>query len=189
MNHNNREVYSSTGFVDLLASPSFYALSVIAFVLGFSSIFGFLQAPEKLKNTVDLITKKVVLQSNSKATELVSVLTVSSNQDMTNKHNGRNTATLLGGRYSIFMDKLIKKDEDREAKGPIQTIQLASFDYDITSKHFWGDLDMNNPHATVHEDSMLNNSDSLIIGVPMTLESLPVTGDEKYSLKLNRNYL
>ncbi|MEE9445656.1 MAG: hypothetical protein V3V19_08320 [Cocleimonas sp.] len=187
MNHNKAEVYSATGFSDLLASPTFYAIPVIAFVLGFSSIFGFLQTPEKLKSAVDIITKKVVLQnkSDNKSTKLVSDLTI---KNITKKHNDRNTASSLGNRYSIFMDKFTHENERQLPKRSIQTIQLASFDYDITSKHFWGDLELNNPHASVLEDSILRNRDSLLMGVPMNLDLLPKIGDEKYSLRINRNY-
>jgi len=183
MNHNKTEIYSATRFSDLLASPTFYSMSAIAFVLGLSSIFGFLQSPQKLKTAVDTITKKVVLL---KQNDVKAVMNIS---DTTSQRIDRNNTSILSDRYSIFLDGDTKESKEQAPKHSIQTIQLASFNYDITSKHFWGDLDMNNPQTTVFDENTLKNRDSLLIGVPMRLDAFPKTGDEKYSLKLNRNYL
>ncbi len=53
------EIYSITGFKDILASPLFYPIVAVSVILGIASMFGFLQNPLKLKAVVNSIHNKV----------------------------------------------------------------------------------------------------------------------------------
>ena len=57
-------VYSSTNMSDLLSSPVFYSVIALSFILGVSSIFGFFNNPRKLKTVVDVISQKILVNSN-----------------------------------------------------------------------------------------------------------------------------
>ena len=66
-----KEVYSTTGFKDVIASPVFYAVLFITFILGFFSVFGFLQNPLKLKAAVNIISKKVSVINRQGSSTLI----------------------------------------------------------------------------------------------------------------------
>ncbi len=189
------EVYSTSNFSDLMASPVFYSTATIAFVLGFSSIFGFLQSPNKLKSTVDVITQKVmVYQTEEAGREFIAAKHVPDVESTEKTLKESISADRNSMSYHIVTDLLPQtlfddfsvKAEESASKG-LQTLHLASFDYDITSKHFWSDLDIDDKHAMTLE-SQHKNSDVLMIGVPVGPALIPKSGDSKYSLKLDRNY-
>jgi len=173
MNHKKVEVYTATSFSDLLASPVFYSTAAIAFVLGAFSILGFLQSPEKLKSTVDKITKKVVvLEQGELNSEVVAVnkKTISVNVPV----NNRNRVSRLSNDIS---------------KQSVAGFLPVSFDYDITSKHFWDDLDTNTmPDVVKIEDSTKLGDGSFQFGTPIGPEYLEESDDSRYSLKLKSNF-
>ena len=186
------EVYSTSSFSDLMASPVFYSTATIALVLGFFSIFGFLQSPNKLKSTVDVITEKVmVYQTEEAGREFIAAKHVSDVEPTEKVSTDRNSQS-----YHIVTDllpemlvddALLPLPAEKSVSKGVQTLHLASFDYDITSKHFWSDLDIDDKHATTLENQY-KNSDVLMIGVPVEPALIPKSGDSKYSLKLDRNY-
>ena len=181
------EVYSASGFSDLLASPVFYSIATIALVLGFSSIFGFLKAPIKLKSTVDTITEKVmVYQSQAAGREFVADKYALGKVLARQSENNTQTDVLDLLPKTLSNDYLFSSEEDQALYQGIQTLHLASFDYDITSKHFWSDLDIDASHKMTLESKP--DTDILMIGVPVEPKFLPKKGDAKYSLKINRNY-
>ncbi len=183
------EVYSASSFSDLMASPAFYSTATIALVLGFSSIFGFLQSPLKLKSTVDAITQKVmVYQTEEAGRNFISakkLLEIQSSKDRNSKSKQANILTELLPKS--LPDSLMFITENQPVLKGVQTLQLASFNYDITSKHFWSDLDLDDKHGMIL-DSQQERSDVLMIGVPLEPALVPESGDSKYSLKLDRNY-
>jgi len=191
MSNNNKikiEVYSSSGFSDLMASPVFYSMATIALVLGFSSIFGFLQSPNKLKNTVDVITHKVMVYQTEEAGRKF----IADKKSLDLQSSDRNTKSkqydvLTGLLPKTLPESVTFTTEERSASKGFQALQLASFDYDITSKHFWSDLDLDKKHGASSE-AQHEPSGVLMIGVPVEPALIPKSGDSKYSLKLDRNY-
>jgi hypothetical protein len=195
MSSNNKiklEVYSASNFSDLMASPVFYSTATIALVLGFASIFGFLQSPDKLKSTVDVITQKVmVYQTEEAGREFIAAKHLPNEESIEKVLTEKVSTDRNSKPYQLVTDLLPQTLSDdflstTEGKG-IQTLHLASFDYDITSKHFWSDLDIDDKHAMTLE-SQYKNADVLMIGVPVEPALIPKSGDSKYSLKLDRNY-
>jgi len=183
------EVYSTSHFSDLMASPAFYSVSAVALVLGLSSMFGFLQSPNKLKSTVDSITQKVmVYQTEEAGRNFISAkkpLDVQTSKDRNSKNKQSDVLTELLPK--TLPDKFLSAMDKQPVSKGIQTLQLASFDYDITSKHFWTDLDLDDKHNLTSENQH-EPSDVLMIGVPVEPALIPKKGDSKYSLKIDRNY-
>ncbi len=60
-------------------------------------------------------------------------------------------------------------------------LQRVSFDYDITSKQFWGGLDASRIESAI-EESKRKDRNALVIGVPLSSEYSLEQGDEKYSM-------
>ena len=58
----------------------------------------------------------------------------------------------------------------------------VSFDYDITSNQFWGDLDMTRIESAI-EETQRQNSGSFMIGTPIELDSSIERNDSKYSMR------
>ncbi len=183
------EVYSASRFSDLMASPAFYSTATIALVLGFSSIFGFLQSPDKLKSTVDSITQKVmVYQTEEAGRNFISDKKSLEVQVSKNRNSQSNEYDILTDLLpKTLPNKFVSAMDKQLASKGVQTLQLASFNYDITSKHFWSDLDLDDKHG-VTLDSRHAPSDVLMIGVPVEPALIPKKGDSKYSLKIDRNY-
>ena len=190
------EVYSASSFSDLMSSPAFYSTATIALVLGLSSIFGFLQSPDKLKNTVDTITQKVMVHQTEEAgRQFLAVDDVAEIEKATVSGLEKQTLTdrNSNSRYGVFSEKLphrLSNDPLLKVKKPvfkgIQTIKLASFNYDITSKYFWSDFDFDSKLDRNLESGIKIND--TLIGVPVEPDLVPISGDSKYSLKLDRNY-
>lgn len=173
MNHKKVEVYTATSFSDLLSSPVFYSTAAIAFVLGVFSILGFLQSPAKLKTTVDMIAKKVIVLELKEPTSTVVAVNNSVELNKTPVSN-RN-------RYSSLSNKLLEKS--------IAGVKPVSFDYDITSKHFWDNLDTKTmPGVVKIEDSAKIKNDSLLFGTPVESDFLENNDDARYSLKLKSGF-
>lgn len=170
MNHKKVEVYTATSFSDLLASPVFYSTAAIAFVLGAFSILGFLQTPQKLKSTVDKITQKVVVLEQKELDTTVSVASVELEKGNV---SFRNRNHVSGFSRSISEEVL-------------EGIKPVSFNYDITSKHFWNDLESNTsmPEVVRIEDKTKADKDSLLFGTPVESDYLE-DNDSRYSLKLS----
>ena len=161
----SEEVYSSTELSDLLSSPVFYSVLALTFFLGLSSIFGFFENPRKLKTVVDIISEKVVTAD---------VNTVSFGQV---KYSMIQTDSSRNDRYNILRSDLFSENPVNSAG----SIEKVSFNYDITSKQFWGNLDSSRIESAT-EESRRNNSDALVIGTPLSPEYHSPESDAKYSM-------
>ena len=174
------DVYRITGFSDILASPVFYIVLVLTIFLGLSSIFGFLQNPRKLKAVIDVIHHKTVISQNYTTDKKYSLMSVIKNENL--EVGSSSTVSYLDeSRYSIFSDDFYLDFNAIATDG----IQHVSFNYDITSKQFWGDLEMGRILPTVEgtTESLL----PLILGVPID-SSLLLDDDSKYSIKGIKKY-
>lgn len=182
MSKNNKvdtsDVYVSTGFSELFSSPVFYSVLILTIILGLSSAFGFLQNPRKLKIVVDVISHKVLSSQN---TQVVSQREYLISQSMTQEKE-TNTSIIDKNRYSIFSNSF-------EGSGfglPHEArIKAVSFDYDITSSQFWGNLDMTRIESAI-EETQRKNSGSFMLGAPIELDSSLQRNDSKYSMKAGR---
>lgn len=168
----NEQVYSSTGLSDLLSSPVFYSVLALTFFLGLSSVFGFLQNPRKLKTVVDAISEKVSIYQNSEAGFGV---------DQYSSYGSTvvdAVSYLDNNRYSVLSKDLFAPTEKAIERG----IQRVSFNYDITSNEFWGNLDSSSIESAP-EESVRNNTENWRLGTPLSSDYYNDQGDSKYSLK------
>ncbi len=165
--YKKEEVYTSTELSDLLSSPVFYSVIALTFILGLSSIFGFFQNPRKLKTVVDIISEKVSsIQTNTVSFDNEQYSLVQPEIDE------------LSGRYSIFSNDLFTVSYDQNSR---RSIERVSFNYDITSKRFWGNLDSSRIESAA-EESRRENKDAVMIGTPLSPEYYSEQGDSKYSM-------
>lgn len=147
-----KEIYSTTGFKDVIASPVFFAVLFITFSLGFFSVFGFLQNPLKLKAVVKIISNKVSVTNRLDSSTFL--------------HNTHKDAFLSNSKQS---------------SGHFRRI---SYNYDITSKQFWSDLDTSTFNKTI-EDIIDLNSDTSNIGIPLKPEYYRLPNNNLlYSIKV-----
>jgi len=175
-------VYSTTGFSDLVSSPIFYPVLILTILLGLSSTFGFLQNPLKLKAVVEIISKKVSLSESNKIRAV--------NQNKFSVAHGllqhdveKDTVSFINGdRYSIFVRDFSSANSNFEQGSGIRPV---SFDYDITSRQFWGDLDLSKIESTL-EESQRKYRDALITGTPLELTSPTNRADSLYSLSVSK---
>jgi len=173
------DVYRITGFSDLVSSPVFYSVLVLTIILGLSSIFGFLQNPHKLKAVVDVMSQKVSISqhdnirvvnrneysmSHSLAAEVIDGLTASY-PDV--------------NRYSIFAYNFYNSGFGENQTAGFKPV---SFEYDITSRQFWGDLDISRIESALEESQRLSN-DAFMIGAPLEPNYSLGKGDSKYYIK------
>jgi len=178
-----KEVYSSTDISDLLSSPIFYSVIALTFILGLSSIFGFFNNPRKLKTVVDVISQKILLNPNSNTVSFEE-----SNDFQLQKYSLKAPVIskgisfkLASNPYSIFSEYNYFNSATSAVRLNKQA-QAVSFDYDITSKQFWGNLDAHQLEALLDEDKNLSG-DYLMLGVPLSSEySSLEEGDKKYSM-------
>jgi hypothetical protein len=179
-------VYSSTNLSDLLSSPVFYSVIALAFILGLSSIFGFFNNPRKLKTVVDVISQKILVNPNSNTVSFDSnddyllrkyslkVLDLDLTESAFSASSGYNP-------YDITSNLITLDDTLGSASTAKQALQRVSFDYDITSRQFWGDLDATRIESAI-EESERRDRDTLMIGVPLSSEYSLEEGDNKYSM-------
>jgi hypothetical protein len=176
------EVYSSTDLSDLLSSPVFYSVIALTFILGVSSIFGFFNNPRKLKTVVDVISQKLLINPNS------NTVTFDRDEDyLLQKYSLKASANnrkeipleVTTNPYSVF-SKVVVLDSISNITNNNE-IQRVSFDYDITSKQFWGNLDSSRIESLIEENQTLEGN-SLMIGAPLSSEYALEQGDEKYSM-------
>ena len=185
------EVYSSTDLSDLLSSPVFYSVIALTFILGLSSVFGFFNNPRKLKMVVDAIGQKILISPNSN--------TVSFDADedfLLQKYslkkslkiavmNKASDEKLNEDPYHVF-SKLIVLDAEPNFKRELKKeFKRISFDYDITSKQFWGKLDASSIESAIEESQRQGSGalgGALIIGTPLSPEYSLEQGDGKYSM-------
>ncbi len=174
-------VYSSTNMSDLLSSPVFYSVIALTFILGLSSIFGFFNNPRKLKAVVDVISQKILINPNSNTVSFDAdedyLLQNYSFKAMSINLDWPISSANIEDPYNIS-SKLIVLNPALSVK--IDT-QRVSFDYDITSKQFWGGLDASRIESAI-EESQRKDRDALVIGVPLSSEYSLEQGDEKYSM-------
>ena len=174
-------VYSSTNMSDLLSSPVFYSVIALTFILGLSSIFGFFNNPRKLKTVVDVISQKILINPNSNTVSFDAdedyLLQNYSFKAMSINLDWPISSANIEDPYNIS-SKLIVLNPALSVK--IDT-QRVSFDYDITSKQFWGGLDASRIESAI-EESQRKDRDALVIGVPLSSEYSLEQGDEKYSM-------
>ncbi len=182
------EVYSSTDLSDLLSSPVLYSVIALTFILGVSSIFGFFNNPRKLKTVVDVISQKLLINPNSNTVafdvdEDYLLQKYSLKASVINKKvikQKRVTSESTANPYNIFTKRVVL-DAALNAEKMHKEIQRVSFDYDITSKQFWGDLDSSKIDSLIEENQRLEG-DALIIGAPLSSEYSLEQGDKKYSM-------
>lgn len=180
----NEEVYSSTGLSDLLSSPIFYSVIVLTFILGISSIFGFFNNPRKLKIVVDVISQKFLISPNSNTAAFNNanaeyLLQNYSSKTFTKKN--RLSLDVIASPYKIFLKDAFSGSKLNMDETANKNTQRVSFEYDITSKQFWGDLDASRIDSML-EESQRRNGNALIIGTPLSSEYFLEQGDEKYSM-------
>jgi len=172
-NKNNvtEEVYSATELSDLLSSPVFYTVLALTFFLGLSSVFGFLQNPRKLKTVVDAISERVSDFQDIEAGFGV---------DQYSSYGSAVDAVLYldNDRYSILSKDLFSPMD----KAIEQSIQKVSFNYDITSKQFWSNLDTSSIESA-SEESIRKKMESWRLGAPLSSDYYIDQGDSIYSLK------
>lgn len=180
---NTSNIYSTTSLSDLVSSPVFYSVLVLTILLGLSSAFGFLQNPLRLKAVVDVISKKVSVSSKA-ATSSVNQKEYVISQGLQEGELERRVVSKMGDRYSIFASNFSVVRMDSSSSFSTQPV---SFDYDITSRQFWGDLDISKIESAL-EESERKDKGSFIIDTPY--ESLTPNGRDrdasKYSLKAGR---
>jgi hypothetical protein len=174
-------VYSSTNMSDLLSSPVFYSVIALTFILGLSSIFGFFNNPRKLKTVVDVISQKLLINPNSNTVSFDAdedyLLRNYSLKAMSIDLEEPTTSGNINDLYNIS-SRLIMLNPASSVR---KEFQRVSFDYDITSKQFWGGLDANRVESAI-EESQIQHRDSLMIGAPLSSEYLLEEGDDKYSM-------
>ena len=185
MSHKNNDaesrVYSTTGFSDLVSSPVFYSVLVLTILLGLSSAFGFFQNPLKLKAVIEVISQKVSLSDDIKMRS-VSQRGYSISSGLQRSANSKSTFSMIDkDRYSILAKSFSALQNSRESNS---SIKLVSFDYDITSKQFWSDLDLSKIESTI-EESQRKSKDLLIIGTPLEQKSPAHRDGYIYSLNAN----
>ena len=164
------EVYTTTGLSDLLSSPVFYSVLVLTFILGLSSIFGFLEDPLRLKIVVDSISERVSI--NEKAV-------VFYDDEYSSYRSSQGTVSFIASsRYDILSKELFSQNSDMLLE---QDSQKVSFNYDITSKQFWESLDSSRIESA-SEESNREKAEALRIGAPLSTDYYSEQGDEKYSL-------
>lgn len=178
MSKNNKadaaEVYSSMGFSELFSSPVFYSVLVLTIILGLSSAFGFLQNPRKLKLVVDVISHKVSLSRPHVVSQNEYLISQSMKSD-----KETTISNIDKNRYSIFSDSFNNSDL---VISQGTSVKPVSFDYDITSREFWGDLDMTRIESAI-EETQRQNRGSFTIGTPIELDSSIERNDSKYSMR------
>ena len=183
---DKEEVYSSTSLSDLFSSPIFYSVIVLTFILGVSSIFGFFNNPRKLKTVVDVISQKILISPNSNTAAFnANADTEYLFQNYSLKmHTSKKGMALkfTDSSYNIYSKYSVTSAVSRTANNRVSdNTQRVSFDYDITSKQFWGDIDESRIESML-EETQRQNGDSLIIGAPLSSEDSLEQGDEKYSM-------
>lgn len=174
---NNKEVYSITGFSDLVASPFFYSILIITVILGLASTFGFFQNPRKLKLIIDLISQRVFI-SEVKQIQMPKVvnsrayLIAQDKLKIIYRRDGNITASSLNGdRYSIFGEQYSLK----EARfNPVN--RMVAINYNISSSQFWGDMNFKKLQGG-------------IVGTPISPYSLLEKDVFSYSLRVNNRIL
>ncbi len=174
------EVYSSTDLSDLLSSPIFYSVIALTFILGVTSIFGFFNNPRKLKIVVDVISQKLLISPSSNTASFnANEEYLLQKYSLKTSNNSKKEISLEGipSPYNIFSKLSVASLPSNTGRSP----QRVSFDYDITSKQFWGDLDASRIESMIEENQRLN-SNSLIVGSPLSSEYSLEQGDEKYSM-------
>jgi hypothetical protein len=159
------EIYSTTGFKDVLASPLFYSIAVITFVLGVSSIFGFLQNPLKLKAVVSAINHKISSDSLIKSPATQNVFSLSENfygllQKDANENLKHPSEKM---KFELYQDRV---EENARNNSFEKDLHRVAFNYDITSNNFWSDLDSTSIESAIEESDRLEQEAS-IIGIPL----------------------
>lgn len=182
MNHENKDakftVYSTTGLSDLISSPVFYSVLVLTIFLGLSSAFGFLQNPLKLKAVVQIISKKVSFVDDRGKQAVNQKEYIISNGLQQQGAIIKTFSSIENDRYSIFAKSFSTHQNSRLLNAGVKVV---SFDYDITSRQFWSDLNLSKIESAL-EESQRKSRDSMIIGIPLELKP-PAHRDESiYSL-------
>ncbi len=157
------EVYSTTGFKDVLGSPVFYSVLVITFVLGVSSILGFLQNPLKLKSAVNMISQKVTtspLKSNSRKNQF----SFSSSDEISADQYQIDSQTTKLYLEEKLDEEFSTLSVDQELENGLRRL---AFNYDITSRQFWTDLDTSTIESAIEESQ---NDEASLIGAPIELD-------------------
>ena len=157
------EIYSTTGFKDVLASPVFYAIATIAFVLGVSTIFGFLQNPLRLKAVVSVIHQKVSPEVSERTIVTHNAYSLS---ESFNKNHYKNNGLVNINKEA----RVIRYQDTTEYFGNNNNtekhIQHVSFNYDITSHDFWSNLDSSSLESVTGELKR-KEIEASMIGTPL----------------------
>lgn len=174
---NNKEVYSITGFSDLVASPFFYSILIITVILGLASTFGFFQNPRKLKLIIDLISQRVFI-SEVKQIQMPKVVNsrayfiAQDKLKIIYRRDGNITASSLNGdRYSIFGEQYSLKEA---GFNPVN--RMAAINYKISFSQFWGGMNFKKLQGG-------------IVGTPISPYSLLEKDVFSYSLRVNNRIL
>ena len=166
-------VYSTTGFLDIISSPVFYMILIVTLVLGLLSVFGFIQNPYKLKTFVNAIHQKVsVSERHSGSFSLIDYSLKQSNESVAypERLEGITVSYIDTNRYSIF-----SKNQNLPLS-PKNSLKQIAFDYDITSKQFWSDLEL----PVSNQDVDFKKPSLFMLDTPLNLEG----SDSLYSMKV-----
>ena len=181
-------VYSSTDFSDVLSSPTFYSVIALTFILGVSSIFGFLNNPRALKTVVDVISQQLVSTSSSSSVTLsvneeYALQKYSLRASSRNKNEIKPESVLSRATVSPYRlpSTFIVSGSVQNTQKINKAIQTVSFDYDIASKQFWGDFDIKRLESLIEEGQILDQN-SVMIGAPLSSEYYSEQSDDKYSM-------
>lgn len=173
---DKNEIYSISGFRDTLASPVFYPVVVVAIVLGITSMFGFVQNPEKLKSMVDVMHQKVATTNvvNGTVNDQLYRVSQTNKSSETPKLNSHNTSLKL---FTDIDANLMTYNE----KMPVhKDIERIAFNYDVTSESFWTELDSSKLESA-REEMERKQREAGTIGAPLEINN------EKFPAKFKLN--
>ncbi len=163
---NKEEVYSTTGFRDLLESPMFYAVILITFILGSLSILGYIQSPLKFQAVADKVNHQVSVSAYSPRQ-----IKIDSPYNLPYKKT-----------HSQQQNQAFQIDNfTNTAQKPRSDYQRISFDYDITSKKFWHKLDTGKIDLKAHNKNII--IDDSLLGAPLESDYFIQPDSFQYTLK------
>jgi len=170
------EVYSISGFKDTLASPVFYPVIVVAMVLGVTSMFGFVQNPEKLKSMVDVMHQKVATTNLVNGTVNDQLYRVSQTKQSS---NNRSLESQISS-FQLFTEIDTTSVENIEKMPVHKDIERIAFNYDVTSENFWTELDSSKLESAT-EEMERKQREAGSIGAPLEINN------EKFPTKFKLN--
>ena len=156
--NKGEQIYRTTGVLDLLSSPAFYAVLFLSAFLGLFTVYGFIDNPLRLKAKVDSLIAKVFPSERQIAIHNIELL---SDNDALAKYVGSlvdNTDNTLvdNNRYGLFSEQFLDSSMPM-----VQEVTPHLVPY-FTPQVFLQD----NEIQPISLDEKLSNKNS-VIGVPL----------------------